>query len=58
MIFIVVKFETRQDWTRRWPGLGRAVHRRHPGRTRQPVVRPGPTSGWISHEQEKVGENP
>jgi quinol monooxygenase YgiN len=21
MIFIVVKFETRPDWTRRWPGL-------------------------------------
>ena len=21
MIFVVVKFETRPDWTRRWPGL-------------------------------------
>ena len=53
MIFIVVKLETKPEWTARWPDLvsrchptiasphdtPRVVHRRHPRRGRQPVVR-------------------
>ena len=45
MIFIVVKFKVKPDWSERWLGLVDDFTEGHPGGTRQPLVRLVPQRG-------------
>ena len=45
MIFIVVKFKVKPDWSERWLDLVDGLHPGHPAGARQPLVRLVPQRG-------------